>query len=193
MIHPAVARSADGNRSYKWRQFSTSITIDSVPPLLTHMSLFAAHAYIRKHIEMYYDNDTHRRKNSIENHITTIISMTNKMAIACSSYSWIVEKTLKAKHVNTMKNLLNRNGKNNGWRRRRHIVVILVIQEISVYSLLLGKFLLHPVRVEGLPLVCDLDQSNLRVMSGWSSWKSVIRSWSYIGHYCHRRHRGHQL
>lgn len=45
------------------------------------------------------------RKNSIENHITTIISITNNRAIAWSSYSWIVEKTLKAKHVNTIKKL----------------------------------------------------------------------------------------
>lgn len=48
---------------------------------------------------------THLRKNSIENHITTIISITNNRAIALSSYSWIVEKTLKAKHVNTIKKL----------------------------------------------------------------------------------------
>lgn len=48
---------------------------------------------------------TNLRKNSIENHITTIISITNKRAIACSSYSSIVEKTLKAKHVKTIKKL----------------------------------------------------------------------------------------
>lgn len=51
---------------------------------------------------------TYLRANSIENHITTIISITNKRAIACSSYSWIVEKTLKAKHVNTIKKLKSR-------------------------------------------------------------------------------------
>lgn len=47
----------------------------------------------------------HLRKNSIENQITTMISITKSRAMASSSYSSIVEKTLKAKHVNTIKNL----------------------------------------------------------------------------------------
>lgn len=34
-----------------------------------------------------------------------MISMTNRMATASISYSFMVEKTLKAKHVNTKKNL----------------------------------------------------------------------------------------
>lgn len=68
---------------------------------------------LRPHAESWSDSGirischdcTYLKKNSIENHITTIISITNNIAMACSSYSAIVEKTLKARHVNTIKNL----------------------------------------------------------------------------------------
>lgn len=43
--------------------------------------------------------------NSTVNQITTRISMRKSISMAWISYSSIVEKTLKAKHVNTIKNL----------------------------------------------------------------------------------------
>lgn len=49
--------------------------------------------------------NTYRAANSSVNQITTIISILSSISIACSSYSSIVQKTLKAKHVNTIKNL----------------------------------------------------------------------------------------
>lgn len=48
---------------------------------------------------------TYRPENSIVNQITTTISILSSISIAWSSYSSIVQKTLKAKHVNTIKNL----------------------------------------------------------------------------------------
>lgn len=45
------------------------------------------------------------KKNSNENHITTTISILNRISIASASYSFIVENTLKARHVNTIRNL----------------------------------------------------------------------------------------
>lgn len=55
--------------------------------------------------KMADNNSTHLNANSIVNHITTKISILSNIFIASSSYPSIVEKTLKAKHVNTMKNL----------------------------------------------------------------------------------------
>lgn len=48
---------------------------------------------------------TYRDANSTVNQITTKISILYNISMACFSYSSIVEKTLKAKHVNTIKNL----------------------------------------------------------------------------------------
>lgn len=50
--------------------------------------------------------NTYRPENSNVNQITTNISILRSISIAWCSYSSMVEKTLKAKHVNTMKNLL---------------------------------------------------------------------------------------
>lgn len=49
---------------------------------------------------------TYRPENSIVNQITTTISILSSISIAWSSYSSIVQKTLKAKHVNTIINLI---------------------------------------------------------------------------------------
>lgn len=48
---------------------------------------------------------TYRNANSNVNQITTKISILSNISVAWASYSSIVEKTLKAKHVNTIKNL----------------------------------------------------------------------------------------
>lgn len=49
--------------------------------------------------------NAYRPANSTVNQITTNISILSSISIAWCSYSSIVEKTLKAKHVNTIKNL----------------------------------------------------------------------------------------
>lgn len=64
---------------------------------------------------------TYLSPNSMVNHITTMISMTNKYASATTSYSWIVEKTLKAKHVKTMKKLQ--------WKEKKFCAIIKVCDD----------------------------------------------------------------
>lgn len=52
---------------------------------------------------------TYRPENSSVNQITTTISILSRISIAWSSYSSIVQKTLKAKHVNTIQKLYRAN------------------------------------------------------------------------------------
>lgn len=56
-------------------------------------------------IDVWARELTYLNENSTVNQITTKISIFNKYSVACFSYSSIVENTLKAKHVNTIKNL----------------------------------------------------------------------------------------
>lgn len=61
------------------------------------------------HRNIYIEMSTYRPENSSVNQITTTISILSRISIAWSSYSSIVQKTLKAKHVNTIQKLYRAN------------------------------------------------------------------------------------